>query len=427
MSKITEKPRGGCALSGISAVLSAMEKVCPVFHAGPGCAFQSIASEEGHGGGKQALYFSGAACPSSNMLEKDVVFGGVDKLRTTIQGAIYIIDADAYFVLSGCTAGINGDDIEGVVKEFDKSPYPVYSITTPGFAGNTLVGYETVINTFINKVFKKTKTQKNLVNILGIIPFHDPYWSGSLEELTRIFNALGLEVNTFFTDRQGIKNVEKAGNAALNIIISPILLKGAEKTLLEKFGIPSVRFNAIPIGPTETSKFVRKVADALKLDSKKVEAFVQNEEDYVYRYYEAGGGRLAWKRFAVVGDASYVIALTKFLADEYSFSPVLAIISEPLLRPTDKDIIEKELSHFDYARPPQVYFESDLYEITKIISENEDITLLIGSSDEREIALKQGITFRSITFPITDRLIFNKTYTGYKGALTLVEDLFDNL
>ena len=51
MSKITEKPRGGCALSGITSVLSAMERVCPVFHAGPGCAFQSGAAEEGHGGG----------------------------------------------------------------------------------------------------------------------------------------------------------------------------------------------------------------------------------------------------------------------------------------------------------------------------------------------------------------------------------------
>ena len=161
MSKITEKPRGGCTLSGITSVLSAMEKVCPVFHAGPGCAFQSGAAEEGHGGGKQALYFSGAACPSSNMLEKDVVFGGVNKLRTTIQGAIDIIDADAYFVLSGCTAGINGDDIEGVVKEFDKSPYPVYSITTPGFAGNTLV-YASERRRYTQKATDKTAVQRNL-------------------------------------------------------------------------------------------------------------------------------------------------------------------------------------------------------------------------------------------------------------------------
>lgn len=45
------------------------------------------------------------------MLEKEVVFGGTDKLRTTILGAIDIIDADAYFVLTGCTAGIIGEYI----------------------------------------------------------------------------------------------------------------------------------------------------------------------------------------------------------------------------------------------------------------------------------------------------------------------------
>ena len=45
------------------------------------------------------------------MLEKDVVFGAEDKLRSTIDGAIEIIDADAYFVLVGCTAGIIGEDV----------------------------------------------------------------------------------------------------------------------------------------------------------------------------------------------------------------------------------------------------------------------------------------------------------------------------
>ena len=103
MSQVLENPRGGCVLAGINDVLGALHRVCPIYHAGPGCCMQTTAAEQGQSGHKSACFVSGVSLPSSNMLEKEVVFGGTDKLRTTIQGAIDIIDADAYFVLTGCT------------------------------------------------------------------------------------------------------------------------------------------------------------------------------------------------------------------------------------------------------------------------------------------------------------------------------------
>lgn len=57
-------------------------------------------------------------------------------LRTAIQGAIDIMDADAFFVLTGCTAGIIGDDIISVTQEFRDKGHEVYPIDTPGFAGD---------------------------------------------------------------------------------------------------------------------------------------------------------------------------------------------------------------------------------------------------------------------------------------------------
>lgn len=58
-------------------------------------------------------------------------------MRTTIQGAVDIIDADAYFILTGCTAGIIGDDIVSVTQEFQDNGHEVYPIETPGFAGDS--------------------------------------------------------------------------------------------------------------------------------------------------------------------------------------------------------------------------------------------------------------------------------------------------
>ena len=429
MSFVTENPRGGCVLSGINSVLSAINRVCPVFHSGPGCCMQTTAAEQSQSGHKQAVFVSGVSLPSSNMLEKEVVFGGINKLRTTIKGATEIIDADTYFVLTGCTAGIIGDDIASVTEEFKAEGFKVYPIETPGFAGDSNLGYETVWNTFIDKVIKKpSKKQENLVNIFGIVPYHDPFWSGTLEEIDRILSKLGLKVNTFFTKHQGIDVIENCAEASLNIIINPWLFKGPAESFEKKFGVPSIRFPFTPIGATDTTRFVREVAKALKLDSALVEKVISEEEDYVYSYLAQSIGVLSWKRFAVAGDASSAIAITRYLANDYSFSPVLVIVTEPIFRPEDKERIIKNISELEYAAPPKIIFASDQWEINQALkNEPEEITLLVGSTNEKEVALEKDIQFLIGTFPINERLIFNRTYCGYRGSLTLTEDLYDNL
>ncbi|MBP5402762.1 MAG: nitrogenase molybdenum-iron protein, alpha and beta chain [Treponema sp.] len=429
MSFVTENPRGGCVLSGINSVLAAIDHVCPILHSGPGCCMQTTAAEQGQSGHKHACFVSGVSLPSSNMLEKEVVFGGANKLRTTIQGAIEIIDAQAYFVLTGCTAGIIGDDVQSVVDEFTGNGHKVYAIDTPGFAGDSLLGYETVWNTFIDKVIQPaTKKKADLVNIFGIVPYHDPFWAGTLEEIERILNKLGLKVNTFFTKHQGIDVIEHCSEAALNIIINPWLFKGPAEKFEKKFGVPSVRFPFVPVGGTDTTRFVREVASALKLDDELVNRVVKEEEDYVYSYLAQSIGQLSWKRFAVAGDASNAIAITRYLANDYSFSPILVVITENIFRPEDKERIIKEISELEYANPPKIVFTSDQWEINKAIREEpEDISLLVGSTNEKEVALEKEIQYLNATFPMNERLVFNRTYSGYRGSLTLTEDLYDNL
>lgn len=429
MSFVTENPRGGCVLSGINSVLAAVDRVCPVLHSGPGCCMQTTAAEQGQSGHKHACFVSGVSLPSSNMLEKEVVFGGVNKLRTTIQGAIDIIDASAYFVLTGCTAGIIGDDIASVTDEFVEKGYKVYPIDTPGFAGDSNLGYETVWNSFIDKVIKPAEKKRgNLVNVFGIVPYHDPFWSGTLEEIDRILSKLGLEVNTFFTKHQGLDVIEHCSEAALNIIINPWLFKGPAKKFEDKFGVPSIRFPFCPIGASDTTRFVREVSAALNLDEALVNKVIAEEEDYVYSYLGQSIGALSWKRFAVAGDATSAIAITRYLANDYSFSPVLVVITETIFRPEDKERIIKEISSLEYAAAPKIVFASDQWEINNAIrNEPEEITLLVGSTNEKEVALEKGIQYLNATFPMNERLVFNRTYSGYRGSLTFTEDLYDNL
>ncbi|WP_077610422.1 nitrogenase component 1 [Clostridium sp. Marseille-P2415] len=421
MSEVIENPRGGCVLAGINSVLGAIERVCPIYHGGPGCCMQSTASDQGQSGNKNSSFVSSVSIPSSNMLEREVVFGGTKKLQSTIQGAIDIIDADAYFVLTGCTAGIIGDDIGSITEEFKEKGHPVYPIDTPGFAGDSNLGYEVVWNTMIDQVVEEgVPKDERLVNVFGIIPYHDPFWSGNLEEIARLLKKLGLKVNTFFTEHQGIETIRKSSGAALNIIIHPWIFKGPAGKFLEKFGVPSIRYPGLPIGASDTKRFILEAAGALKLD-------IEEEEDYVYHYLAQAIGTLSWKKFAVVADASSAVGITRYLANDYSFTPVLVIISELVFRQEDKDRILGELTDLEYARPPRVVFNADQYEINKALLEEEDVTLIIGSSNEEEISSLKEVQCIVAAFPIKDRLIFNRTYAGYRGSLTLIEDLYDNL
>lgn len=395
MSQVTENPKGGCVLAGINSVLGAIDRVCPIYHSGPGCCMQTTAADQGQSGHKSSRFVSSVSLPSTNMLEKEVVFGGTEKLRTTVQGAIDIIDADAYFVLTGCTAGIIGDDIVSVTEEFQDKGYSVYPIETPGFVGDSNLGYETVWTTMINQVIEEDVPKDDkLVNIFGIIPYQDPFWSGALEEIDRILSALGLKVNTFFTKHQGIETIRKCSGAALNIIINPWLFKGPAKKMEQKFGIPSIRVPGLFVGATDTTKFVRQVAEAMHLDQEIVDKVIAAEEEYVYDYLAQSVGVVSWKRFAVVADANNAVGITRYLANDFSFTPVLVIVSEPLFRQEDKDRIVAQIEDLEYAKPPKVIFASDQYEINQALrEEEEEITLLIGSSNEREVALEKDIQF----------------------------------
>ncbi len=136
------------------------------------------------------------------------------------------------------------------------------------------------------------------------------------------------------------------------------------------------------------------------------------------------------------GDSMTLLKANKTLKDmaeqakakDYSFTPVLVIISEPIFRPEDKERIINAINDLEYAVPPRVLFLTDQYEINEAIrNEDKEITLLLGSSNEREIAIEKDIQFILAAFPMNERLIFNRTYAGYRGSLTFTEDIYDNL
>ncbi len=48
---------------------------------------------------------------------------------------------------------------------------------------------------------------------------------------------------------------------------------------------------------------------------------------------------------------------------------------------------------------------------------------VIGSSFERDLAAKLGAGHLSVSFPVANRAVLNRGYSGFDGGLTLIEDL----
>lgn len=167
MPKILDQPRYKCALGAMQTV-HAISRALPILHSGPGCADKLLGSYGNSG------YFSPRVFPCTNISEKEVIFGGEERLRETIENALKVVNADLYVILSGCSSEIVGDDIEDIIRSFKNSDKPVIFASTAGFKGNNFLGHEWVIQAIIEQYLKPAvKKTKGLVNIWSGVPQHD--------------------------------------------------------------------------------------------------------------------------------------------------------------------------------------------------------------------------------------------------------------
>ncbi|WP_292389633.1 nitrogenase component 1 [Methanosarcina sp. UBA5] len=413
MSKIIETPRYSCALGGALSTIMAIEGSVPIIHSGPGCGVQLFYGQSFTGGFRGSGWIGGVSVPSTNTYEKEVVFGGEKRLKEQIESTIELIEGDRYVVLAGCTAELIGDDVKGVLRNFKDKP--VIYAETAGFKGSSYIGYEILLDAFIDQVVEERLKEERLVNILGIVPSQDVFWEGSLAEIERILNSIGLEVNTLFNE----KKIEDLSSAALNIVLSPWVGVKAAEILKKRFGTPYI-VNPLPIGVTETNSFLEKVGAILGIDVSDITA---KEEKKTYKSIEKVADFVTdfdvQLRFVTITDSNYAIALNKFLVNEFGWIPSLALITDDV--PEDyKDSIKKELS-FKNNLSPEVVFESDSGKIWDSVKK-EAPNFIFGSSLDKDLAAKLGATKLSVSFPFTDRIVIDRGYAGYRGAVSLLED-----
>jgi nitrogenase molybdenum-iron protein beta chain len=424
MAKILDKQRYKCAMSAMQTV-QAIERAIPVLHSGPGCA-QKLSSSSGSSG-----YFSPNIYPCTSINEKDVVFGGAQKLKSTIEHSLNVIDADLYVVLTGCIPEIVGDDTEEVVDGFKDAKKPVIYASTAGFKGNNYKGHEEVVESIIDNLLEKSDIRvKGLVNIWADVPYQDEFWLGNLRELEKLISEIGLTPNTIFGFKRGLDNIKKIPTADFNLLISPWVGLNNMKKMEQKLELPYLHYPTLPIGAFETSKFLREVGKYAGVSKEKVEKIITEKEEYYYYYIERYADlfletRVMSKQFSVVSDAQYALGLTKFLVNDLGLYPAKQFVTDDTPKEF-RNAIESYFKELNYGIKAEVIFETDGYKIHNEIKEHDyhGYPLILGGHWEKEVAKQTDGHFLNVSWPVNERLVMNSYYVGYDGGLKLIEDIY---
>ncbi|MEY8000222.1 nitrogenase component 1 [Clostridium sp. Mt-5] len=430
--RVLENPKYTCALGGALSVITNIHRAVPIINSGIGCGMNQMLNYRVAGGEQGMGYIGGLSIPSTNLSERDVVFGGEARLREEIRSTIDLIDGDLYFVANGCIAGMIGDDVEGVVSEFSEEPTPVLYVNSSGFLGNTYFGYEAVFEAAIEQLVKPLPKEKGLVNILGFVPYQDIFWRGNLREIKRLLNKIGLRTNQIIGDFSGIEGLKKLSAAEYTIVVSPWVGRKTARLLEKKFGIPYINFPNIPVGPRDSSEFLGKIGKKFGISESKIKNVIAEEEREAYEDLNIIGDVCARFSaslpFAVVSGSATAVGITRFLVNEAGFTPKLVIINDDPPADTREEILDrlKNLGDKDTVAKtgginPKVIFEIDSYEIHEHLR-NSYFRVLFASSQERYEAESKRQVHLSVTFPAENRVVVRDTYTGYGGGISLIED-----
>lgn len=424
--EVMEAPRYSCALAGAYSTTIGIYGAVPILHSGLGCGIGQLFGQFYAGGQNAGGPQGGTSTPCSGLVEEHVIFGGEDKLRRLIKSSLELMQGDIYAVLSGCVPSLTGDDVESVVKEF-RNVAPIIYVKTAGFLGNSYDGYELFFEAVIDQLLTKLPIKKGLVNVFGIVPYQHIWWKGNVRAIKETLQKLGLDVNIIFTEFEGLENLIKIPAAELNIVLSPWNGHKAARKLQEKFGTPFITLPGVPVGPKQTTKLLRAVGEALQLPELFVESVIEKEEQNAYRFVEYLGDvmilGLPHPYYSVVGDSGTAIGITKFLAEEVGYIPDKVIIADNPPEERRKEIIRALGSDLESIVKPEVVFEADSHLIRQKLKEGNALVLL-ASSLENPIASELGAAIHlTVSFPSYDRLILDRNYAGYRGGLTLMEDI----
>jgi nitrogenase molybdenum-iron protein beta chain len=427
MAKLTDQAIYKCGLGALQSAHS-IEGVLPVLHAGPGCAGKVGGGDFGTSG-----HYASSIFPCTNLSESEIVFGGEQRLREIIENSLKVIDAELFAVFTSCASEIIGDNSEEIVNEFRRAGKPVIHISAAGFKANNYVAHEWLLRALFDQYLPDAKLRsidKGSVNVWASLPLHDPFWHGNYDALRDLLAEIGLRANIIFGYGCGLRNVDLIPSAEFNLVVNPWLGLDSVQYLEQKYGTPYLHYPCLPVGPTETKRFLLAVADFANLDVDNVQRIIEEKEKRYYYFIERYANtffetRIMSKRFSVVSDSQNALAFTRFLVNDFGVNPLKQYAMENVPQ-HHRERVAGYFKELDYGDGADVSFETDGYTVHEEIKKEDyfGYPLILGSAWERGLQEETGAHFLVVSWPVTERLVINSSYVGYEGGLKLIEDIY---
>lgn len=440
MSEFIERSKFSCALGGALSTIAAIPKAVPIVHASGGCAAALSGTYNLSAGYRGVGYCGGNMIPTSNISQSNIVFGGEEKLEGQIESTLKYIKGDIYIVVTGCQTEMIGDDSVGIAQNYRSQN--VIGVNTPGFLGNTLRGYDAVLSALVKSVIKKQpEKEEKTINLLGIVPGHDVFYRGNIAHLTELLGKIGVKVNSFFGDEESVEKIKGYGSAALTVVLSETAGQITAKAFETVHKIPYLTTD-LPIGPKASARFLKLIGEKLNIDEKLIDEVIEAETKYFYSYLERivdVASDLDFQRYLVtITDSYYAYPIVDFTSEELGWIPHFVSIND--IQDSEKQKkYAKKFEALTSRTKPEVIFEDKValtkkklrgswpYNNNQKYYDSLGPLYIVGSVVERNLAEEYGAGFLTVAFPISNRAVLNKGYAGFRGGISLVEDLLTNL
>jgi nitrogenase molybdenum-cofactor synthesis protein NifE len=369
-----------CVFCGSRVVLYPIADALHLIHGPIGCAAYTWDIRGALSSGPQLHRLSF----STDLQEREVIFGGEPKLYQALGELIDTYKPKAAFVYSTCIVGIIGDDVEAVCKKVGREKdLPVLAVHSEGFKGTKKDGYKAACDAMFQLVGTgdTEDISSTSINILGEFNIGGEAWM-----IKQYYEQMGIEVVSVMTGDGRVDEIRKSHGAALNVVQCSGAMTFLAETMKQTYGIPYIR--ASYFGIDDMAKALYDVAD--RFDDcphikERAQALVRREVNAIYPRLQDIREDLAGKKAAIyVGGAFKAFSLIKAL--RYLGMQVVLAGSQ-----TGNSEDYKTLR--DMCDPGTVILDdANPLELSKYIIEKK-ADLFIGGVKERPIAYKLGIGF----------------------------------
>ncbi len=397
-----------CVFCGSRVVLYPVADALHIVHGPIGCASFTwdIRGSLSSGPELHRLSFS------TDLKEKDVVFGGEKKLERALVKLIEEFKPKAAFVFATCITGIIGDDIGAVCKKVGlKVDIPVIPVHSEGFKGTKKDGYKAACDALAQIVGTgdKSNVPKLSINILGEFNLAGEAWM-----IQKYYERMGIEVVSVLTGDGRVEKISRSHGASLNVVQCSGSLSYLAKHMEKEYDIPFMRVSYF--GIEDMSKALYDVADFFSdypEVREKAEAVVAEELSLIIPAVEKYRKILTGKKTAVyVGGAFKAFSLIK----------ALKLIGMTVVVAGSQTGNREDYEQLKMLCDPGciIVDDSNPLELSDFVIEKH-ADLFIGGVKERPIAFKLGIGFCDHNH---ERKI---ALAGYTGMINFFKEVHDSV